>query len=235
VVGLLPQLRKHVAKLRPSAQRVGLTGTFIELSVVESLKRLQVDYVDVLGLHEPDVGDVQRDDVLQALDNVVGKGYARTISVAGDLSVALTAMALSDRISIIQIGNSPFAPNIALAKHELPADRSVGFITHSVYGKDGPLDALTAMIVRDAGRRSLMKSVGYRDAPRKAAASFLLDFALSSNPDGVTLLSMYEPRHFNFNIGRLMASPSPEVVIGLASGLMFPQTCLGRWDENLVS
>src|ERR1700682_5206493 len=55
MVGLFPQLRKHVAKLRPPAQRVGLTGSFIESSIAESLKRLQTDHVDVLGLHEPDV------------------------------------------------------------------------------------------------------------------------------------------------------------------------------------
>jgi aryl-alcohol dehydrogenase-like predicted oxidoreductase len=94
VVGLFPQLRKHLAKLRPPAQRVGLTGSFIESSIVESLRRLQTDHVDVLGLHEPDVADVQRDDVLQALDKIVRKGYARTVSLADDLRVGLTAIAL---------------------------------------------------------------------------------------------------------------------------------------------
>jgi hypothetical protein len=82
------------------------------------------------------------------------------------------------------------------------------------------------MISRHADKHSLMKSGGYRDAPRNAAASFLLDFALSSNLDGVTLLSMYEPRHFVFNIGRLTAMPPPEVVLDLASSLMSTQTRL---------
>lgn len=234
MVGLFPRLRKHVAKLRPPAQRVELTGSFIESSIAESLKRLQTDHVDVLGLHEPNVADVQRDDVLRALDNVVRKGYARTVSLAGDAQVALAAVALSERISIIQIENSPFSPNVALTKNQIPAGRSVGFITHGVYGHDGPLDTLTTMISTDANKRSLMNSAGYRDAPRNAAASFLLDFALSSNLDGVTLLSMYKARHFVFNIGRLTAMPPPEVVLELASGLMSTETRLAD-EMRLVS
>src|SRR5580704_13025548 len=40
-IELVPELRKRVARLRPAAQVVGLTGSLIESSVVESLKRLQ--------------------------------------------------------------------------------------------------------------------------------------------------------------------------------------------------
>jgi hypothetical protein len=82
------------------------------------------------------------------------------------------------------------------------------------------------MISKDADKRSLMKSGGYSDTPRKAAAAFLLDFALASNIDGITLLSMYEPRHFVSNIGRLTAMPSPEIVLDLANVLMSTQTRL---------
>jgi aryl-alcohol dehydrogenase-like predicted oxidoreductase len=232
VIELLPELRKHVVKLRPATERVELTGLFIESSIVESLKRLQTDYVDVLALHEAHLADVQREDVLQALENIVRKGYARTISLASDLSVALAAVALSERIGIIQIANSPFAPNVALAKQQLPAGRSVGFVTHSVYSHDGPLDALTAIIANEADKRALMDYRGYHGAPRRAAAALLLDFALASNPEGVVLLSMYEPVHFNFDIGRLTASPPPEVVLDLTSRLMEPYACPNLLKEK---
>jgi aryl-alcohol dehydrogenase-like predicted oxidoreductase len=217
---LRPELRKHVTGLRPPAQRAELTGPFIESSIVASLRRLQMDDVDVLALHEENLDDVQRDDVLRALDKVISKGYARAISLAGDLVVALAAVALSERFRIIQFANNLFAPNIALAKQQLPANRAVGFVTHSVYGHDGPLETLAAMIEDDVGKRALMDSAGYRETPRKAAAAFLLDFALASNPDGVVLLSMYQPQHFSFNLSRLTTSPPAEVVLDLASRLV---------------
>jgi aryl-alcohol dehydrogenase-like predicted oxidoreductase len=223
---LRPELRKHVTSFRSPAQRVELTGPFIESSIVESLRRLQTDYVDVLALHEANLDDVQRDDVLRALDNVISKGYARAISLAGDLVVALAAVALSERFRIIQFANNLFTPNVALANQQLPPGRSVAFVTHSVYGHDGLLDALTAIIAKQADKRALMGSMGYRDAPRKAAAAFLLDFALASNPEGVVLLSMYEPRHFSFNLSRLTTSPQAKVVLDLASRLVSLQPCI---------
>ena len=219
---LRPELRKHVTGLRPPAQRAELTGPFIESSIVASLRRLQMDDVDVLALHEANLDDVQRDDVLRALDQVISKGYARAISLAGDLVVALAAVALSKRFRIIQFANNLLAPNIALAKQQLPANRGVGFVTHSVYGHDGSLETLAAMIEKDVGKRALMDSAGYRETPRKAAAAFLLDFALASNPDGVVLLSMYQPQHFSFNLSRLTTSPPAEVVLNLASRLVSP-------------
>jgi hypothetical protein len=227
----MPMLRKHVVKFRPPAQRVGLTGSFIESSVVESLRRLRTDHVDVLALHEPQLADVQRQDVLQALDNVVSKGYARTISLAGDLNVALAAIPLSEQFHIIQVPNSPFAPNVELAKRQLPAGRPVGFVTHSVYGHDSSLDALTAMIAKQADTRGLMNCAGYCDAPRRAATAFLLDFALASNPEGVVLLSMYRQWHFSFDVGRLTASPAPEVVLDLARRLTPPRAHQGLIEE----
>ena len=146
IIALRPELRRHVTTFRPPAQRVALTGPFIEASIVESLRRLQTDYVDVLALHSHILDDVQLDDVLRALDNAVSKGYARAISLAGDLAGALAAMALSEHFRIIQLANNLFAPNVALAKHRLPANRAVAFVAHSVYGHNGSLDALAAMI-----------------------------------------------------------------------------------------
>ena len=220
----LPRLRKHIVKFRPTARSVELTGSFIESSIVESLRRLQTDYVDVLALHEARLVDVERDDVLRALENVVSKGFARTISLAGDLSVSLAALSLSKHVSIIQVANNLFRPNVGLAKQQLPSGQSVSFVTHSVFGQDD-LDRLNSMIAREADKRSLLDAAGYRTATAEAAAAFLLDFALASNPDGVVLLSMYQPRHFSFNLGRLLSSPSPDVVLELASRLVDSSAC----------
>lgn len=221
-VSLFPALRSKVVKLRPHAQRAELTGSLIESSIVESLQRLRTDHVDVLALHEPSLADVQREDVLRALEYVVRKGYARAISLAGDLRVALPAVTLSERLAVIQVANSPFDRNVELAKQRLPACSGVRFVTHSVYGYHGCLDTLADMISKEPAKRDLMQSAGYRGTPREAAAALLLDFALASNPDGVVLLSMYQKTHFAFNLKRLAASPRPEVSLDLASRLAPP-------------
>jgi aryl-alcohol dehydrogenase-like predicted oxidoreductase len=216
---LRPQLRKLAGRFRPPAKHAELTGAFIESSIVESLCRLQTDYVDVIAMHDATLDELQRDDVLRALDNVIGKGYARVISLAGDLVVALAVVAGSERFRIVQFANNLFAPNVALAKQQLPANRTVGFVTHSVYGHQGALDALVAIIKKEASKRALMESAGYGGTPLNAAAAFLLDWALASNPDGVVLLSMYHPQHFRFNLSRLTKSPPAEVVLDLAARL----------------
>lgn len=219
-ITLRPELRKHVAHFRAPAERVGLSGPFIESSIVESLRRLQTDYVDVLALHDATFDEVQRDDVLRALDAVVSKGYARAICFAGDPDVALAAVASSELFRILQFANNLFTPNLALAKQRLHANRAVAFVTHSVFGHEGSFDALSAMIEKDAAKRGLMDSAGYRDTPQKAAAAFLLDFALASNPDGVVLVSMLQRQHLSFNLCRLTTSPPAEIVLDLASRLV---------------
>jgi aryl-alcohol dehydrogenase-like predicted oxidoreductase len=220
---LWPEFRKSLTRFRAPAQHVHLTGSFIECSAVESLRRLQTDYIDVLALHEAKIEDLQRDDVLRALENVISKGYARAISLAGDLAFVSAAVALSDSFRVIQVANNLFTRNLQLAKHQLPPNRAVSFVTHSVYGFNGSLAALTAMIENDTRTRELVDSAGYRDKPQRAAAAFLLDFALATNPDGVVLLSMYDPEHFAFNLTRLTASPPLETVLKLANLLAVPE------------
>jgi aryl-alcohol dehydrogenase-like predicted oxidoreductase len=231
-IAFLPGLRRHVVKFRPPTQPVDLTGLFVECSIVESLRRLQMDYVDVLALHDARLADVQRDDVLRALDNVVRKGYARTISLAGDLSVSLAAVTLLEHVSVIQVANNLFLPNLALAKQQLPSGRSMHFVTHGVFGQHGSLDTLASMIAKEADKRTLLDAAGYRVGAREDAAAFLLDFALASNPDGVVLLSMYQPSHLSSNLGRLTSSPPPDVVLDLANRLVALHACPGRWGKK---
>jgi aryl-alcohol dehydrogenase-like predicted oxidoreductase len=221
-IAVLPGLRKHLVKFRPPAQRVELTGSFIESSLVESLRRLQTDYVDVLALHDARLEDVQREDVLRALDNVVRKGYARTISSAGDPATSLAAVELSKHINVIQVSNTPFHANLALAKQLLTCRRAIGFVIHSVYGQNDALAAMTSMIEKEDHKRNLLHAAGYRGATREVAAAFLLDFALASNRDGVVLLSMYQPRHLDFDLSRITSLPPADVVVDLAGRLIMP-------------
>jgi aryl-alcohol dehydrogenase-like predicted oxidoreductase len=220
VLHLAPRLRKFAIKYRPPPLRMGMTGSFIESSIQGSLKRLQTDCVDVLALHEASLADVEREDVLRALDNVISRGYTRSISMAGDLNVALHAVALMERVSVIQVANSPFVPNVELAKQRLARGKLVSFVTHGVYGHDGSLDTLAEVIGKEKAKSALLKSHGYQGTPREMAADFLLDFALVSNPEGVVLLSMYQRSHLRSNLDRLTAAPPPQVVLALRNGLV---------------
>jgi aryl-alcohol dehydrogenase-like predicted oxidoreductase len=209
---IAPGLRSLAVRHRAPARRVALSGGFIESSVQASLQRLHTDYVDVLALHEPSLADIEREDVLMALEKVITAGYARSVSIAGDWEVALHAAEASERIQILQLANSPFVSNIERAKERLPGNRSVGFVTHGVYGHLEALDTLTAFLEKDSKKHRLMQSQGYSGAASEMASAFLLDFALAANPQGVVLLSMYGPGHLRFALERLAISPASSLL-----------------------
>jgi len=196
-----------------------LTGAFIGRSLEDSLARLQTDHVDVLALHEPTLADIEREDVLRALDDVVNKGQARCIGVAGELEVALLAVELSDRIRVMQVADNYFTPNIERARERVPADKGIGFVTHSVYGDRGALDQLTDLIEKHPSQRAILASAGYDGTAPEMAAAYLLDLAFARNPDGVTLLSMYEPKHLRANLERLDAGAPAQAVQELRARL----------------
>jgi aryl-alcohol dehydrogenase-like predicted oxidoreductase len=216
----VPALRGVAVKHRPPAQRVEITGAFIESSLENSLKRLQTDYVDVLALHEATLADLEREDVLRSLENVVARGYARSLSMAGDLDVGLRALELSQQINTLQFPNSPFAPNVARAGKRLPKHKSVGFVTHSVYGHAAALERLTTLLAQSSSKRELMTAHGYSSDPGEAAVAFLFDFALASNSHGVVLLSMYQSAHLQFALERVTISSDPDSIIELSNQLL---------------
>jgi aryl-alcohol dehydrogenase-like predicted oxidoreductase len=216
---IAPGLRELVIQRRTPAERVALTGVVVRDSLRASLQRLRTDFVDVLALHEPNVADLEREDVRKALEDEVALGLARCIGVAGSMEIALKAASMLP-VQVVQIANQPFAQNLGLAKKRQPAERRFAFVTHSVYGRSGALEKLTEVIGNEPRKRALLEAQGYRGASARAvAAEFLLDFALASNRDGVVLLSMYRPQHLQANLERLTASPPAETVLKLADQL----------------
>ena len=219
VLKVVPQLRGLAASAHAQSVQAALTGALIKSSIADSLKRLRTDHVDVLALHDARLADMQREDVLRALEDAVNGGQALCISMAGDVEVALRAISLSSWIRVIQVANNFFSPNIERAKRELGRDTLLGFVGHSVFGHAGPLESFAESIRKQPAERRLLESAGYRGSAAEMAAEFLLDFALASNRDGVVLLSMYEEKHLRSNLGRLAAAPAPEVVLGLRDRL----------------
>jgi len=61
-------------------QRFG--AAFTENALKNSLERLQTDYVDVYGLHNPKLRHIRDDTIFQTLDGLIGKGKIKTYQVA---------------------------------------------------------------------------------------------------------------------------------------------------------
>jgi aryl-alcohol dehydrogenase-like predicted oxidoreductase len=217
-VALMPTLRTRVGK-RQAATSVSLTSKLIETSIVDSLRRLRTDYVDVLALHSPKLEEMQRDDVLRTLESAIIKGYARVISVAGDLETGLAGIKLSPFINIIQVANNCFTPNVATAEARIPINRPIGFVTHSVYGYKAAYDHLVALLSQDSTKFDLTVAAGYRGSVSDIARTLLIDYGLATNPSGVLLISMYKPEHLSFNLSRLTAGSNSKAVLSLVDRL----------------
>src|ERR1700754_294486 len=72
VFAALPGLRSQVSRVRPKPFKIPLSAELIKRSVEESLRRLRTDYVDVLALHRADAEEVVREDIIRAVERVLG-------------------------------------------------------------------------------------------------------------------------------------------------------------------
>jgi len=205
-VQAVPALRRAVATNRPMAAKTPLTPQLIRDSVEASLRRLRTEYIDVLALHGAAENEVGKEDVLRALEEIISAGKARTISVASTLEAGLAAVSRSSIYGIVQVSNSPFEPNVSVGYPKLPDDRLITFVTHSAYGSAGALDKLSEMFVRNPESLNEAKANGYLGSVREVAAAVLLDYALSTNRSGVTLLSMFKVSHLEFNLAHVDVS-----------------------------
>ena len=201
---LAPQLREAVAHRRPRSIRQPIDAQSIEASVTRSLKKLGVDHVDVLALHDPALDDVRREDVRDALQTMVKKGYARIVGIAGDRSIAEQGLGAFPLYRFIQHADSPLAPPLA-------AHRGLR-VSHSIFGVGGALSRLSQVVATDDGLRTRLAELGFTGPSSEIAAAALMDFAFSKNENGVVLASMFRPEHALFNIDRANRAPNPGLV-----------------------
>jgi aryl-alcohol dehydrogenase-like predicted oxidoreductase len=71
-------------------------------SLERSLRRLRTDYVDLVQLHSCSLGELQKGDVIEALERARERGWARFIGYSGDGEAARHAVA-SGRFDTLQI------------------------------------------------------------------------------------------------------------------------------------
>jgi aryl-alcohol dehydrogenase-like predicted oxidoreductase len=205
VFAALPRLRSQVSKVRPKPFKVPLSAEMIRTSVEESLRRLRTDYVDVLALHRPDAEEVVREDIIRAVERVLGEGKARAISIAGNLEAGMKGLDESLPYRLVQIGNTPLEPN--LEKLKQTARPGTTFVT---YGTFSSLDALVARMNAQKEILNALREAGYLGNPTEMAAAFIVDYGLAMNSAGVTLFSMLQEKHLDFNLLRLKRHPTPD-------------------------
>jgi aryl-alcohol dehydrogenase-like predicted oxidoreductase len=189
--------------VRPKPFKVPLSAELIRTSVEESLRRLRTDYVDVLALHRPTVEEVVREDIILALERVVQDGKARAISIAGDLEAGMKGLDESLPYRLAQIANNPIEPNLEKLK-----DRACPGRTFVTFGSFSSLDRLVERI--DAQKEILraLHKLGHRGNLTEIAAAFLVDYAFAANSAGVSLFSMLQKEHLDFNLRRLRSHPT---------------------------
>jgi aryl-alcohol dehydrogenase-like predicted oxidoreductase len=180
----------------------------IESSIIESLRRLKSDYVDVVALHDPSPLECADHDILDALERLVEKGYARCLAVSGPVSAIDAALAASSQFQIAQFANNPFDSQARRLRMELSAATRF-VVTQSVF-KSGAYERVSQLLASDGGRlASLASQLSY--GPPFIASDMLLDYAFATNPDGVVLAGMFNPSHIVQNCARASRAPRSDI------------------------
>lgn len=211
VVAAFPGLRKMVSRSRPAPQRPPLTPQLITASAEASLRRLRRDRLDVLALHDASPDDVLRDDVLHELSRLREVGKVREIAVASSADAAIAAVQGACQVfGVLQIPNNAYARNVSRIRRIAGVLPSVRLIGHSAFEPFGA----RARLIADIGTRAplclALKEAGYAGDSGEIASAFLADYALVSNAGGIVLMSMFDPRHLEFNLARVSVDRSRE-------------------------
>ena len=189
-----PGMHKTIARYRPTAVQIPLSGELITTSLERSLKRLGTDYVDILALHDPDPQEMMRDDVRAALDKVIASGRAREVGIAGSFEAADIALRLELPIGHIQIANNPLQPQFErLATAVASGSREVYISTYSAFGSRNTVARLTNAVRSNPDAKDLLRQTGYEPPIENAVRCGLVDYALKSNAAGTVLFSMFSP------------------------------------------
>jgi len=208
-VTTFPTLRKGIAQLRGPHLQVNMPPQAVEASVIESLRQLRTDYIDVLALHDPAIAMCTDPAILETLEGFVKKGYVRCVSIAGSPDAAIAGSAHSHLFQFAQFQDNPFLGVIDRLRAD-PATQNKIFVTHSVFGASA------------LQRLSELQTQANSSKP-PSPGEILFDYALAKNPTGIVLSSMFSPKHIDANCTRA-AAPISQDVIATVKNLMEPRT-----------
>src|SRR3984893_10437501 len=218
-----PQLRGGKVKARAAGSRDRLRAEQIESSVIESLRRLRTDYIDVLALHEPGPRDCVNEAIWRELRRMIEKGYVRCVAIAGAPEAIIAGARASELYKIAQLPDDPFVPTVAGVKGALAEDAAFFFVTYGLFGVRGRLSEL--LVSGGGALGALASQLGY--GPPFMASEMILDYAFAANPEGVVLASMFTPAHIDMNCVRATRPPRKDIRSEEGRGR---KECRSRWS-----
>ena len=196
ILGPFPTLLRR-AKQRGS--RLVKSGAFTPAIMIQSLetslRELRTDYVDLLLLHEATLEDTSSKPLVEALQQQVVRGTVRALGVAsafhklGNVFPQVPAL-----YQVLQFDDNVHRRNVRVARRE----GGRGIITHSIFK---PASSLQSAIVTNGDLANWFSSQINEDLRKPSViGSFLLHYALQSNPDGVVLFSTSDQRRISENV-----------------------------------
>jgi D-threo-aldose 1-dehydrogenase len=194
----LPSLQQHVRQgaASPSSGRFGgllYKNTFdveaARRSLVESLRELGTDYIDLLLLHDPEPPLLESGGVYELLERARARGQIRSWGVAGEAEpiVAVTKQ-LPGPTPVVQMRDDIFRHD----EYVRPPEKSEFLITFGVLGD--ALPRIFAHVTADEERtRKWSDAVGADCANPHTIVTLLLKDARRANAHGTVLYSTTRP------------------------------------------
>jgi aryl-alcohol dehydrogenase-like predicted oxidoreductase len=215
VVSSIPAARSVVRYAHKVPTRTAIHPELIEASLVQSLRSLRTDHVDVLALHEPTPEEAADQRIFEVLERLLDRGLTRAVSIAGQPDSIIAAVSRRLRVDYAQFQDAPHSGVANRLRSELPRDRCPQFVTHGVFGTDNSNEI--SMLSSQASETLKLWLQEHDPNATEIVADLLLHFAFSNNPDGVVIASMFSARHIEHNCSLAAKSPAPELAAKINS------------------
>jgi aryl-alcohol dehydrogenase-like predicted oxidoreductase len=186
------------------------SAAYIRRAAQSSLRRLGTSYLDVFLLHSPPVEALRQPDLIDAMEELKGRGLIRTWGVsAGNEAVGLSALALPG-IGCLEVELSLCRPEAATDLVPLAAERSVAIIARQPFGSGKAFRAGPPAV-----------SGGPQLSEREIVAA-ALQFALRTQGVTTVIAGMSRPQHVERNVQAAEVTVSPTEVERVRSRVCGP-------------
>lgn len=221
-IALMPFLR---ASVRKQAGRQLTAGQFsvpvLEESIHQSLRKLKTDYVDLLFLHAAPAAVLADDDLLKAMDELVGSGKVRAAGISSDAEVIGMAVERQPRpLSVLQFPCNIFdssAAEFLEARRQLDSSGSAfGAIANHPFGGVGGAQQSRVVLTRAAAAPRLdpvlREKLGNVDDG--VLADVVLNIILSHRSIDAVVPAMMQLPHLEMNVAAITNSRFSNEEIG---------------------
>ncbi|WP_084305960.1 aldo/keto reductase [Bradyrhizobium sp. ARR65] len=209
VVSRVPAARSVVRRAHMLPARTTIHPDLIESSLLQSLRSLRTDHVDVLALHEPTPEEAADKRIFDVLERLLDRGLIRAICVAGPPDSIIASVSRRLHVDYAQFRDAPHNGVAIRLRSELPRDYRPQFVTHGVFGTENSNEI--SMLSSRASETLKFWLQEYDPHATELVADLLLHFAFSNNPDGVVITSMFNAWHIDHNCSLAAKRPTADL------------------------